>query len=155
MNRILLFAASAVVALVMPLSAGAATPDPCKVVSPADAAKALGSPVTGTTPRAIGGSMSCGYHTSALPRLSVTIVPSASPAAAKSEFHSMVTSSMTYVAPSQDLSGIGDEAHRLGPSIYVRKGSNIYVFTMISKDDNGAGATRTIALAKSSITRIP
>jgi hypothetical protein len=67
----------------------------------------------------------------------------------------MVTSPMTQTAPSMALPGIGDEAQRLGPSIFVRKGSNIYVFTLLAKDGNGAGATRTIALAKTSVGRAP
>jgi acyl-CoA reductase-like NAD-dependent aldehyde dehydrogenase len=75
-------------------------------------------------------------------------------AEAKSQYHDMVTSKLTAAAPSLDVPGLGDEAHRLGPMIYVRKGSTIYVFTMIAKDGNGAGATRTIALAKSSIARL-
>ncbi len=145
---------AAVAALACP-HPGSAAADPCKIVNSTDAAKALGAPVTSTTTRVMGGSTSCTYHTSALPRLSFTLMPQTSPAAAKSEFHQMITSPLTRVSPSEAESGIGDEAQRLGSSIYVRKGSNIYVFTLIAKDANGAGATRTIALAKTTVAHVP
>jgi hypothetical protein len=154
MKRTLMALTAAVAALGCPHVSSAAA-DPCKLVTTADAAKALAAPVTQTTTRVVGGSNSCTYHTAAPPRLSVTTVPFASPTEAKSEFHQMVTSPMTQTAPSMALPGIGDEAQRLGPSIYVRKGSNIYVFTLLAKDGNGAGATRTIALAKTSVGRAP
>jgi hypothetical protein len=149
------FLAVAVAALLWPHASSAASVGACKVVSSADAAKALGAPVTAQTMRVVGGSNSCTYHTSALPRLSVTTMALASPAEAQSEFHQMVTSPLTQVAPSEAESGIGDETHRLGSSIYVRKGSTIYVFTLISKDANGAGALRTIAAAKASVSHLP
>jgi hypothetical protein len=154
MKRIVMSVTAAVAAFAFP-HPGSAAVDPCKLVTSADAAKALAAPVTQTTTRSIGGSNSCTYHTAAPPRLTVTTEPFASPAEAKSEFHAMVTSPMTQAAPSSVEPGIGDEAQRLGPSIYVRKGSNIYVFTLLAKDGNGTGAARTIALAKTSAAHAP
>ena len=151
MNRTPLFVAAIVAACVYPQLAAADAPDACKVAGAGDVGKALGVPVTSTTARSAG---SCNYRTSAFKSLTLTVVPQSSPAEAKTQYHEMVTSKLTYAAPSVDVPGLGDEAHRLGPSIYVRKNSTIYVFTMIAKDGNGAGAQRTIALAKASIARV-
>jgi hypothetical protein len=154
MKRTILLAAVAAIGCMWPQIVGAATPEACKLVSTAAAGSMLGTPVTAVTTRAIGDSISCEYHTSSLSRLAVTTVPLKTPAAAKSEFRAMVTSPMNQVAPSESISGLGDEAQRLGPSIYVLKGANIYVFVLIAKDANGAAALKTIALAKASIARI-
>jgi hypothetical protein len=154
MKRTILLAAAAAIACMWPQFAGASTPDACKIVSTADAGSMLGTPVTAVTTRAIGDSISCEYHTSSLSRLAVTTVPFKTPAAAKSQFRAMISSPMNQVAPSESIAGVGDQAQRLGPSIYVLKGVNIYVFVLIGKDANGAGALKTIALAKASIARI-
>jgi hypothetical protein len=154
MKHALVTLTAAVAALASPCLATAAAPDPCKVVDSADAAKALGAPVTSETTRAIGNSLSCTYHTSALPRLSVTTVPFSSAAEAKTEFHAMVTSPLTYAPPSVDLQGIGDEAHRLGQMVYVRKGATVYTFAVIGPDKDGSVGLKTVALAKASIAHL-
>lgn len=151
MKRTLLLAAALAAASAWPHAAAADTPDACKIASAADVGKALGAPVVSTTARHAG---TCSYRTSAFASLTISVVTPSSPAEAKSQYHDMVTSSVTQASPSVDVPGLGDEAHRLGPMIYVRKGSTIYVFTMIGKDGNGAGAARTIALAKTSIARV-
>jgi hypothetical protein len=131
-----------------------ADPDPCALVSMADASKTLGAPVTHVRPRTIGGSFSCNYRSASFSSLAVTIEPFSSPAEATSTFHDTITSPMTQMSPSLALPGIGDEAHRLGPMIYVRKKSTIYAFTIVGRDGNGAGADRAIALAKSTVSRL-
>ena len=50
---------------------------------------------------------------------------------------------------------MGDGAERLGPSVYAVKGNTLYAFQPLEKDGNGAGAQRTIALAKSTLARVP
>ena len=151
MKQVPWFVAAVIAACSCPLIAVADAPNACKIASTADVAKALGAPIASTTARSAG---SCSYRTASFTSLSVTVVPSSTPAEAKSTYHDMVTSKLTYAAPSVDVPGLGDEAHRLGPMIYVRKGSTIYTFTTIGKDGNGAGATRTIALAKASLAHV-
>jgi hypothetical protein len=151
MKRTLLLATALVAASLMPHAAAAEPPDPCKMVSTADVGKALGTPVTSTTARHAG---TCSFRTAAFTSLTITVVPQSSSAEAKSQYHDMVTNKLNYAAPSVDVLGLGDEAHRLGPMIYVLKGSTIYTFTMIGKDGNGAGAVRTIALARAGIAHV-
>jgi hypothetical protein len=156
MKYALFLAALAAIAILCPQSAGAATPVACKIVSTADAGQLLGTPIVSvvTTPSA-GNSTMCSYRTSSfMQHFTLAIVPFKSPDEARTEFHAMVSSPMNQVAPSQSISGLGDEAHRLGPAIYVLKRNNIYVFTLVAKDGNGAGALKTIALAKASIARL-
>ena len=132
----------------------AADPDPCALVSVADATKTLGASVTHARPRVVGASFSCSYRSASFSSLVVTIEPFSSPAEATSTFHDTVTSPMTQMSPSLALPGIGDEAHRLGPMIYVRKKSTIYAFSIVGRDANGAGADRVVTLAKSTVSRL-
>jgi hypothetical protein len=131
-----------------------ADPDPCALVSVADASKTIGAPVTHTRPRVIGTSFSCNYRSASFSSLVVTIEPFSSPAEATSTFHDTISSPMTQMSPSLALPGIGDEAHRLGPMIYVRKKSTIYAFSIVGRDANGAGADRVVALARSTVSRL-
>ena|ERR1700729_2618071 len=154
MQRILVTLGVFGAALLCPLGAAAADPA-CNIVQSVDAGKALGAPVSTITTRSEAGHTACSYRASVgFKRIVVTIMPFKSPAEARTTFHAMVTDSRTYVAPSVNLAGIGDEAHRLGPSIYVRKNDTIYVFTQIAPDPTGAAGLRTVALAKTSIGRL-
>jgi hypothetical protein len=131
------------------------TPRECSLVSFADAGKALDATVGSVTTRSVGDETTCSYRaTAGFKRLEFTVMPFKSAADAKSEFHAMITDPRTDVSPSAALPGIGDEAQRRGPSIYVRKNATIYVFNQLAKDTNGAGALRTIALAKTTLSRI-
>jgi hypothetical protein len=138
------------------MAALASTPHACSLVSFADAGRALDATVGSVTTRSTGDEITCSYRaTAGFTRLEFTTLPFKSAAEAKSEFHAMISDPRTYVAPSAALPSIGDEAHRLGPSIYVRKNATIYVFNQLAKDTNGAGALRTIVLAKTTISHIP
>ena len=126
---------------------------PCSIVSIADAAKAIGSPITKTEPHLDGPTPSCSYN-SGFKSFVVDVLSNASPSAAKDVYHQILTNPMTAMSPSVDLPGIGDAAHRMGQMVYVLKGSAIYSFALVTADGNGAGALRTIAAAKSSIARM-
>ncbi len=143
---VLLFASSGVRA--------GSTDDPCAVVDRNDVAQALQATVTSVVHRALGDHITCSYRTSSIGRrMVVTIGRFDSPEEAKSEFGTSISSSMLAVAPSVPLRGIGDGAQRMGPSVYAVKGTVLYVFTPLERDGNGAGAQRTIALAKSTLAR--
>ena len=163
MKSTFILALTAVVAAGLTLAAGLAAPagaasdtKACSIVSFADAGTALGGvTITTVTTRSIGTETMCSYHSSDLfKRLEVSTHPFPSVGEAKSYFHSTITSPLKQMSPSVDISGIGDEAHRLGPDIFVRKGDTVYMFTQFAKDTNGAGALRTIALARTAIGRL-
>jgi hypothetical protein len=131
-----------------------ATSDPCAVVDRGDAARALQAPVASIKVRDMGSHVSCSYRTSPIvASLTLTIERFDTPEEAKSEFGTTIASPANAVAPSAQISGIGDGAQRLGSSIYTVKGNTLYVFTLLAKDGNGAGAQRTIALAKRTLAR--
>jgi hypothetical protein len=140
-------------ALVARPVASAAAVDPCKIASIADASKALGEPVVRTQERTLGAA-SCAYKSARFHSLVVTVEPFSSPAQAKSEYQATITSPATQDTPDVKLSGIGDAAQRLGAMIYVLKGNSIYAFSLLTPDTNGAGALRTIALARTVVPKL-
>jgi len=153
-NRSLVLLVASTAACAWTFSAAAAAPAACNAVSFAEAGKALGVPVTAVTARTHGDATTCSYRASgSFKRLEVSILPFKSQADAKSDFHAMVTDPRLHLAPSVDLTGIGDEAHRFGPTVYVRKNGTVYVFTQLAPDPSGTAALRTISLAKASIAR--
>ena len=101
-----------------PVGSEASAPAACNIVSFAEAGKALDAAVAEVKTHPRGDAITCVFRASTgYKRLDVSILPFANAAEAKSEYHAMVTDPRTYVAPSQDLSGIGDQAHRFGPMI--------------------------------------
>ncbi len=134
-------------------SIGSAAVDPCKIATFAEATKAVGQPVIRTKARTLGAA-SCAYKSAAFRSLVVTVEPFSSAAEARRVYQATITSPMTQDTPAMQLPGIGDRAQRLGSMIYVLKGSSMYAFSLLSPDTNGAGALRTIALAKTVVPKL-
>jgi hypothetical protein len=142
-------------AAALPALAGTSDPKACNLVTFADAAEALGTPVDKLTTRSTGPETTCSYHAaSAFKRFEFSTHPTSSVAAAKELFHETITSTLTQMSPSVNVPGIGDEAHRLGPMIFVRRGDTVYAFSQLAADTNGSGAQRTISVARTVIARL-
>lgn len=152
----LLATLAAAFALATTATAGAATPpNPCTTVAKADAAKALGAPVTGVKAGTAGPSASCTFRG---PRLMQAVVVTAfrydSPADANARFGDMVKQTAAAMsAPAAKLNGIGDDAVAIFSSVYTRKGPYIYVFNVFGQR-NPALTARAGALAKATMARI-
>jgi hypothetical protein len=147
-------------ALALPVAAvcaaSAATPrDPCAAVAKADAAKALGAPVTSTKPTTMGPSRSCAFHgTKPFQSVVVTAFRSDSVPEARARFSDLVkqTASAFSSAPAK-LSGVGDEAVTISSNVYARKGTEAYVFNLFGARGPALTA-RAVALAKATLSRI-
>jgi len=127
----------------------ASPPNACDVVSKSDAAKALGTSITTMTSRNAGPSSNCTYRTSKIFRsIVITTFRWDSVPQAQSAFHTMVAQTAAMMKPSISLHGLGDEAQRIGPNIYVRKGTAAYVFNLIDGTIGDAKAAHAEALAR-------
>ena len=149
-----LVVASALVASV-PTSAAAEPPDPCILVSKADAAKAIGSPIISVKAMTAGPSRSCSFHgTKLLESVVVTAFRYGSPAEAHTRFIEIVKQTAGAAAqPATKLSGVGDEAVSIMSNVYVRKGTAALVFNIFGVRGPTLTA-RAIALAKHTLTRL-
>jgi hypothetical protein len=152
--------AAAAVAAVIPAAAGsaawAATPsDPCRVVSKADAAKALGTPVSSVKATTMGPSKNCAFHGSKpVQSVVVTAFRSDSVDEARARFSDLVkqTASAFSSSPAK-LSGVGDEAVTIASNVYARKGTEAYVFNVFGTRGPALTA-RAVALAKATLAHL-
>ncbi|MEA2721652.1 MAG: hypothetical protein QOJ39_3516 [Candidatus Eremiobacteraeota bacterium] len=137
-------------------AAWAATPsDPCRVVSKADAATALGMPVTSVRPTTMGPSKSCAFRgVRPFQSVVVTAFRSDSVPEARARFSDLVkqTASAFSSAPAK-LNGVGDEAVTIASNVYARKGTEAYVFNVFGTRGPALTA-RAVALAKATLDRI-
>lgn len=143
--------------IVLPAAGGraGAEPDPCAAVTKADAAKAMGGPVTSSRARTVGPSRNCSFHgAKPLQAVVVTVFPWGSPARAHELFGDLVkqTASAFSAAPAK-LSGVGDEAVTITSNVYVRKGGDGYVFNVFGPR-TPALTERTVALAKATMAHV-
>jgi len=60
----------------------------------------------------------------------------------------------TMMHPSLPLHGLGDQAQQIGPNVYVRKGTDAYVFNVIDGSIGQTKADKAIALAKVAISHL-
>jgi hypothetical protein len=138
-----------------PATAAAEPPDPCMLVSKADAAQAMGSPVTSVKGMTAGPSRSCSFHgTKPLQSVVVTAFRYRSPGEAHTRFIDIVKQTASAAAaPETKLKGVGDEAVSINSGVYVRKGTDALVFNIFGF--RGAPLTgRAVALAKHTIAHL-
>jgi hypothetical protein len=138
-----------------PAGAAAEPPDPCALVSKADAAKAIGSPITTVKAMSAGPSRSCSFHgTKLLESVVVTAFRYASPAEAHTRFIDIVKQTATAASqPATKVSGVGDEAVSIMSNVYVRKGAAALVFNIFGVRGPALTA-RAVALAKRTVAHL-
>ena len=138
-----------------PADAAAEPPDPCSLVANADAAKALGAPVTTVKRMTAGPSRSCSFHgTKPLQSVVVTAFRYRSPGEAHTRFIDIVKqTASTASAPAAKLNGVGDEAVSINSNVYVRKGTAALVFNIFGIRGPSLTA-RAVALAKQTLARL-
>lgn len=135
--------------------AAAEPPDPCTLVSKADAAAAIGSPVTSVKAMTAGPSRSCSFHgTKLLQSVVVTGFRYASPGEAHARFiESVKQTAHQAAAPVTKLDGVGDEAFSIISNVYVRKGTVALVFNIFGVRGPTVTA-RAVALAKHTLAHL-
>ena len=138
-----------------PARAAAEPPDPCALVSKADAATAIGSPITSVNGQTAGPSRSCSFHgTKLLQSVVVTAFRYDSAAEAHTRFIDIVKQTASSAsAPATKLVGVGDEAVSIISNVYVRKGSAALVFNIFGVRGPPLTA-RAVALAKRTVARL-
>jgi len=130
-------------------------PDPCALVAKADAAAAIGAPVTSVRGMTAGPSRSCSWHgTKALQSVVVTAFRYGSPAEAHARFIEIVKQTAAAAAtPAAKLAGVGDEAVAINSSVYARKGTAALVFNIFGARGPALTA-RAAALAKHTLAHL-
>jgi hypothetical protein len=138
-----------------PARAAAEPPDPCALVSKADAATAIGSPITSVKGMTAGPSRGCSFHgAKPLQSVVVTAFRYSSPAEAHTRFIDIVKQTASAAAqPATKLNGVGDEAVSIMSNVYVRKGTAALVFNIFGVRGPTLTA-RAIALAKHTLARL-
>jgi hypothetical protein len=130
-------------------------PDPCALVSKADAAAAVGSPITTVSGMPAGPSRSCSFHgTKPLQSVVVTAFRYTSPGEAHTRFIDIVKQTASAAAAAAvKLHGVGDEAVQINSNVYARKGTAALVFNVFGV--RGAALTaRTVTLAKRTLAHL-
>ena len=130
-------------------------PDPCAIVSKADAAAAIGAPITSVKGQTAGPSRGCSFHgTKSLQSLVVTAFRYRSPGEAHARFIDIVKQTASAAkTPATKLNGVGDEAVSIVSSVYVRKGTAALVFNIFGVRGPALTA-RAVALAKHTLARL-
>ena len=152
--------ATALVGCVLPLlsvaaAAAASPPDACAIISKADAAKALGRPIIAMQTHLVGPSSNCTFKgAGAFKDVVITAYRWDSVPDAKSRFDGIVQMTGTMMHPSLPIHGLGDQAQQIGPNVYVRKGTDAYVFNVIDGSIGQTKADKAIALAKVAISHL-
>ena len=138
-----------------PAGAAAEPPDPCALVAKADAATAIGSPITSVKAMTAGPSRSCSFHgTKLLQSVVVTAFRFRSPAEAHTRFIDIVKQTAHDAGTAAaKLNGVGDEAVSIISNVYVRKGSAALVFNIFGVRGPSLTA-RAIVLAKHTVARL-
>ncbi|HEV2642218.1 MAG TPA: hypothetical protein VGT98_05910 [Candidatus Elarobacter sp.] len=138
-----------------PAPAGAEPPDPCILVSKADAAKAMGSPIVSVKGLTAGPSRSCSFHgAKPLQAVVVTAFRYGSAREAHTRFIDIVKQTASAAAtPAAKLNGVGDEAVSINSNVYVRKGSDALVFNIFGIRGPPLTA-RAVALAKHTLAHL-
>ena len=149
-----LVAASSLLAI-SPASAAAEPPDPCEIVSKADAATAIGVPITSVKGMTAGPSRSCSFHGSKLLQsVVVTAFRYRSPAEAHARFIDIVKQTASASGtPATKLNGVGDEAVSIISNVYVRKGTTALVFNIFGVRGPPLTA-RAVTLAKRTLAHL-
>jgi hypothetical protein len=139
----------------VPAGAAAEPPDPCALVSKAEAAKAIGSAITSVKGITAGPSRSCSFHgTKLLESVVVTSFRYSSPAEAHTRFIDIVKQTASAATqPATKLKGVGDEAVSIMSNVYVRKGAVALVFNIFGVRGPALTA-RAVALAKHTLARL-
>jgi len=135
--------------------AAAEPPDPCALVSKADAAAAIGSPITSVKAMTAGPSRSCSFHgTKALQSVVVTAFRYRTPGEAHTRFIDIVKQTARAASqPATKLNGVGDEAVSIMSNVYVRKGTAALVFNIFGVRGPTLTA-RAVALAKHTLPHL-
>ena len=136
--------------------AAAAEPrDPCRVVSKADAARALGAAVTGVKATTMGPSKSCAFRgPRPLQSVVVTAFRSDSVPEARARFADLIKQTASaFSAQPKKLAGVGDEAVTIASNVYARKGTEAYVFNVFGARGPALTA-RAVELAKETLEHI-
>jgi hypothetical protein len=130
-------------------------PDPCALVSKADAAAAIGSPITSVKGMTAGPSRGCSFHgAKSLQSVVVTAFRYGSPGEAHTRFIEIVKQTASAAkTPAAKLNGVGDEAVAIFSSVYVRKGTAALVFNIFGVRGPALTA-RAVALAKHTLPRL-
>src|SRR5215203_1424835 len=128
-------------------STTATAPDPCTLVTRAEAAAALGEPVDDgirTDSGGLPGQRDCQYFVTGSVRMTgLTVIPGDK--ALWDRFKSQAGST-------RDLSGLGDEAYAIDNMIYVRSGGFILLFSALVA--NGKGDAVVADLAPKALARL-
>ena len=138
-----------------PVRAAAEPPDPCALVSKADAATAIGSPIISVKAMSAGPSRSCSFHgTKPLQAVVVTAFRYGSPGEAHTRFIDIVKQTASAASqPATKLNGVGDEAVSIMSNVYVRKGTAALVFNIFGVRGPTLTA-RAVALAKHTLPHL-
>ena len=138
-----------------PAGAAAEPPDPCALVSKADAATAIGSPIISVKATTAGPSRGCSFHgTKPLQSVVVTAFRYRSPGEAHTRFIDIVKQTASAAAaPATKLNGVGDEAVSINSNVYVRKGTAALVFNIFGVRGPLLTA-RAVTLAKRSMAHL-
>jgi hypothetical protein len=138
-----------------PPAGAAEPPDPCALVSKADAATAIGSPITSVKGMTAGPSRGCSFHgAKPLESVVVTAFRYGSPGEAHTRFIDIVKQTASAAkTPAAKLDGVGDEAVSIFSSVYVRKGTAALVFNIFGVRGPALTA-RAVALAKHTLPRL-
>lgn len=138
------------------LAATGQRPDPCALVSMADAAKAARSSITRRITTRLGSGITCTYETGA-PGHSVllTVYHTASRGAAAVTFkRDLQANAGLFVLPPVTVAHLGDAAQAFGHVLWVRRRNVIFVINVIDASARGATLKRAQALAREAIARI-
>ncbi|MDQ6941204.1 MAG: hypothetical protein M3169_01655 [Candidatus Eremiobacteraeota bacterium] len=138
-----------------PAGAAADPPDPCALVTKADAAAAIGAPIASVKAMTAGPSRSCSFHgAKSLQSVVVTAFRYASPAEAHTRFIDIVKQTASAAsAPATKLNGVGDEAVSIISNVYARKGTAALVFNIFGVRGPPLTA-RAVALARHTLAHL-
>ena len=159
-NTLIARCAAAVALCAFPLlsiapAAAGTPPDACAIISKADAAKSIGRPIVAMKTSLVGPSSNCTFKgAGAFKDVVITAYRWDSVSEAKSRFDGIVQMTGTMMHPSLPLHGLGDQAQQIGPNVYVRKGTDAYVFNVIDGSIGQTKADKAIALAKVAISHL-
>ena len=138
-----------------PARAAAEPPDPCALVAKADAAAAIGIPITSVKGMTAGPSRSCSFRgTKLLQSVVITTFRYRSPAEAHARFIDIVKQTASAAgAKATKLNGVGDEAVSIISNVYVRKGTAALVFNIFGVRGPPLTA-RAVTLAKRTLAHL-
>lgn len=139
------------VATVGARAAMAADPDPCVLVSQAEAERALGKATTRVQPK-VGGSGSCVYQASGgLDRVTITLYPEGD---ARYD-ERLDDAHHTWKATAVPVAELGDRAAWVGRQLFVGRKPHLLAITIVSRESADDSLKHAKDLARTALGRLP